>query len=231
MLPYSFRPLYNDQAITVIIPCLNEEEGVEQVLQRMPKFVDQIIVVDNGSTDRTAAVAERYGALVIRENVRGYGRAYKRGFANATGDIIITLDGDHSYPPDAISYLLEAFRHLEVDFLNGSRFPVRDREAMSFKHKMGNLILSIAMSLLYFRWVRDSQSGMWVFKRKILEKMTLESDGMAFSEEIKIEALKRDGIRFEEISILYSSRLGEIKLNPWRDGLHNLWFLVRKRFS
>ena len=71
--------MYNDQAITVIIPCLNEEEGVEQVLQRMPKFVDQIIVVDNGSTDRTAAVAERYGAMVIRENVRGYGRAYKRG--------------------------------------------------------------------------------------------------------------------------------------------------------
>ncbi len=231
MLPYWFRPLYNGQAITVIIPCLNEEEGVEQVLQRIPQFVDQVIVVDNGSTDRTAAVAERYGAFVIRENVRGYGRAYKRGFSHATGDIIVTLDGDHSYPPDAISYLLEAFRHLEVDFLNGSRFPVRDRHAMSFKHKIGNLILSLAMSILYFRWVRDSQSGMWVFKRKILEKMTLESDGMAFSEEIKIEALKHSGIRFEEISILYSSRLGEIKLNPWRDGFHNLWFLVRKRFS
>jgi glycosyltransferase involved in cell wall biosynthesis len=213
--------LYNGQAITVIIPCLNEEEGVEQVLQRMPQFVDQIIVVDNGSTDRTAAVAERYGAFVIRENVRGYGRA--------TGDIIVTLDGDHSYPPDAISYLLEAFRHLEVDFLNGSRFPVRDRQAMSFKHKIGNLILSVAMSLLYFRWIRDSQSGMWVFKRKILEKMKLESDGMAFSEEIKIEALKH--CLFEEISILYSSRLGEIKLNPWRDGFNNLWFLVKKRFS
>src|SRR5271170_4013719 len=210
--------MYKNQRITVIIPCLNEEQGIELVLRRMPEFVDQVIVVDNGSTDRTPDVARSFGAEVIREPVRGYGRAYKRGFAAATGDIIITLDGDHSYPPDAISYLVEALLHLDVDFLNASRFPVRDRHAMGFKHKMGNLILSLAMSILYLRWVRDSQSGMWVFRRSILEGMELESDGMAFSEEIKIEALKNSRIRFAEISILYSSRLGEIKLNPWRDG-------------
>lgn len=196
----------------------------------MPSFVDEVIVVDNGSTDRTADVALAWGAQVIREEVRGYGRSYKRGFANARGDIIVTLDGDHSYPPDAISYLLEAFLHLEVDFLNASRFPVRDAHAMSLKHHFGNLMLSVAMSILYFRWVRDSQSGMWVFRRSILQHMVLEADGMAFSEEIKIEALRNRAIRFAEISILYSSRLGEIKLNPWRDGLYNLWFLVRKRF-
>lgn len=197
----------------------------------MPEFVDEVIVVDNNSTDRTADVAESLGARVIREHVRGYGRAYKKGFSVATGDVIITLDGDHSYPPDAISYLLEAFLHLEADFLNASRFPVRDRQAMSFKHKFGNFALSVAMSLLYFRWVRDSQSGMWVFRRSILDGMRLTSDGMAFSEEIKIEALKRSDVRFNEISIQYSSRLGEIKLNPWRDGFYNLWFLVKKRFS
>ena len=223
--------MYKGQTITVIIPCLNEEQGIEQVLQRLPSFVDQTVVVDNGSTDRTSEVARSLGAYVIREEVRGYGRAYKRGFAAATGDIIVTLDGDHSYPADAISYLLEAFLHLNVDFLNASRFPVRDRRAMSFKHKVGNLVLSLAMSLLYFRWVRDSQSGMWVFRRSILAAMNLVSDSMAFSEEIKIEALKNPRVRFEEISIMYSSRLGEIKLNPWRDGFHNLWFLIRKRFS
>lgn len=223
--------MYNSQTITVIIPCLNEEQGIEQVLRRMPKFVDQVIVVDNNSTDRTPDVAASLGAEVIREDVRGYGRAYKRGFAHATGDIIITLDGDHSYPPDAISYLLEAFRHLEADFLNASRFPVQDRHAMSFKHKFGNWVLSFATSILFFRWVSDSQSGMWVFKRSILQDMKLESDGMAFSEEIKIEALLNSNIRFVEISIQYSSRLGEIKLNPWRDGFQNLWFLVKKRFA
>jgi len=223
--------VYKSQRITVITPCLNEEQGIEQVLRRMPDFVDQVIVVDNGSTDRTSDVARSFGAEVIREPVRGYGRSYKRGFADATGDIIITLDGDHSYPPDAISYLLEALLHLDVDFLNASRFPVRDPRAMSFKHKVGNWILSLAMSILYFRWVRDSQSGMWVFRRSILKDMHLESNSMAFSEEIKIEALKNPRIRFAEISILYTSRMGEIKLNPWRDGFYNLWFLVKKRFS
>jgi len=223
--------VYKSQRITVITPCLNEEQGIEQVLRRMPDFVDQVIVVDNGSTDRTSDVARSFGAEVIREPVRGYGRSYKRGFASATGDIIITLDGDHSYPPDAISYLLEALLHLDVDFLNASRFPVRDPQAMSMKHRIGNWVLSLAMSLLYFRWVRDSQSGMWVFRRSILEHMHLESNSMAFSEEIKIEALKNSRIRFAEISILYTSRLGEIKLNPWRDGFYNLYFLVKKRFS
>jgi glycosyltransferase involved in cell wall biosynthesis len=223
--------MYKGQSITVIIPCLNEEQGIRRVLESMPEFVDEVIVVDNNSTDRTHQVATALGAKVIHERVRGYGRSYKRGFADATGDLIVTLDGDHSYPVDAISYLLEAFLHLNVDFLNASRFPVRDRNSMSFKHKIGNLILSIAMSALYLRWVRDSQSGMWVFRRSILAGMKLEADGMAFSEEIKIEALKSSTITFGEISILYTSRLGEIKLNPWRDGIQNLWFLVKKRFS
>jgi hypothetical protein len=93
------------------------------------------------------------------------------------------------------------------------------------------VILSLAMTLLYFRWVRDSQSGMWVFRRSILEGFQLVADGMAFSEEIKIEALKSKSVRFAEIAIMYSSRMGEVKLNPWRDGIYNLWFLVKKRFS
>src|SRR5882672_6284391 len=223
--------MYKGQSITVVIPCLNEEQGIEGVLRAMPDFVDETIVVDNNSSDRTSDVASSMGAKVIREEVRGYGRSYKRGFAVATGDLIITLDGDHSYPVDAISYLIEAFLHLQVDFLNASRFPVRDSRAMSLKHKFGNLVQSVVMSVLFFRWVRDSQSGMWVFRRSILKDMLLESDGMAFSEEIKIEALRTSRVRFQEISIQYSSRLGEIKLNPWRDGFHNLWFLVRKRFQ
>jgi hypothetical protein len=223
--------MYKEQSITVIIPCLNEELAIKQVLALMPDFVDQVIVVDNGSTDRTSEVAQTFGVQVIREDVRGYGRAYKTGFGFATGDLIITLDGDHSYPPDAISYLIEAFLHLDVDFLNASRFPVRDKTGMSFLNMVGNLILSLAMSILYFHWVRDSQSGMWVFRRSILKEMRLISDSMAFSEEIKIEALKSRNVKFAEISIMYRSRLGETKLNLWRDGFYNLWFLVKKRFS
>ena len=223
--------MYKDRRITVVIPCLNEEKGIVEVLARMPAFVDEVIVVDNNSTDRTAEMAKSFGARVIHEEVRGYGRAYKTGLLQSKGDIIVTLDGDHSYPPDAISYLLEAFLHSEVRFLSASRFPLKNRKAMSFKHWLGNKLLSLTMSILYFRWVRDSQSGMWVFERSSLDGMHLVSDGMAFSEEIKIEAIIRKRIGFKEIYIDYSTRMGEIKLKPWRDGIRNLYFLVRKRFT
>ena len=223
--------MYNGESITVIIPCFNEEQGVEQVLQAMPEFIDEVIVVDNGSTDSTRQVARSFGAKVIVEDRRGYGRAYKSGFANASGDIIVTLDGDHSYPTEAVSYLLGAMQSLGVDFLNASRFPIRCPRAMSRKHRAGNLILSLTMSLLFLRWVRDSQSGMWVFRRSILDKIRLDADDMTFSEEIKVEAIKRGGIRFAEIPILYSARLGKSKLRPWRDGLRDLVFLFRKRLQ
>jgi hypothetical protein len=226
-----FMPVYKDRQITVVIPCLNEEEGIVEVLKCMPPIVDEVIVVDNGSTDRTAELASYHGARVIHEKVRGYGRAYKTGLLQAQGDIIVTLDGDHSYPPDAISYLLEALHRSHVRFLSASRFPLRNKEAMSFKHRVGNKLLSLAMSFLYFRWVRDSQSGMWVFERDSLREMDLVSDGMAFSEEIKIEAILKPQIGFKEIYIDYSNRMGEVKLQPWRDGLRNLSFLIRKRFD
>jgi glycosyltransferase involved in cell wall biosynthesis len=223
--------VYKDRRITVVIPCLNEEEGIVRVLSRMPGFVDEVIVVDNDSTDRTAEMARSCGARVIQEKIRGYGRAYKTGLIQAKGDIIVTLDGDHSYPVDAISYLLEVFLHADARFLSASRFPLKNRDAMSVKHWIGNKALSLALSLLYFRWVRDSQSGMWVFERMCLKEMELISDGMAFSEEIKIEALRRRSIGFKEIYVDYSNRTGEIKLKPWRDGFRNLFFLFRKRLA
>ena len=223
--------MYKNRRITVVIPCLNEEAAIGEVLREVPPFVDEIIVVDNGSTDRTATIARDMGALVISELNRGYGRAYKSGFLRATGDIIVTLDGDHSYPVDALSYLLEAFMHCGVGFLSASRFPVLNEAAMNSKHKFGNRVLSIAMSFLFFRWIHDSQSGMWVFRRDALKGMKLVSDGMAFSEEIKIEAIKNKDIGFREIFISYSQRMGERKLMPWRDGFQNIIFLFRKRFG
>ncbi len=222
--------MYKDYQITVVIPCLNEEEGIGQVLALIPSFVDEVIVVDNDSTDGTADIAASMGARVIRENVRGYGRAYKTGLMHAQGDIIVTLDGDHSYPVDALSYLLEALLHSRVGFVSASRFPVQDRNSMSLTSFVGNIALSLMMSILYFRWVRDSQSGMWIFFKESMEKMVLESDGMAFSEEIKIEALLNKEIGFKEIPINFSNRAGEKKLQPFRDGWNNLLFLFKKRF-
>ncbi len=221
--------MYKDRKITVVIPCLNEEEGIRRVLERIPGFVDEVIVVDNDSTDSTARIAQEMGARVIREAVRGYGRAYKTGLVHAQGDIIITLDGDHSYPVDSLSYLIEALLNSNVGFVSASRFPVQNPEAMSLTSFVGNIALSLMMSALFFRWVRDSQSGMWIFYKDSLAKMCLESDGMAFSEEIKIEALTHPEIGFKEIPINFSNRRGEKKLQPWKDGWNNLLFLVKKR--
>ncbi|MDA2933637.1 glycosyltransferase family 2 protein [Acidobacteria bacterium AH-259-D05] len=222
--------MYRDHKITVVIPCLNEAEGIQQVLDQVPKFVDEVIVVDNDSTDGTADVARKMGARVIQETVRGYGRAYKTGLLHAQGDIIVTLDGDRSYPVDALSYLLEALLNSKVGFISASRFPIQNPESMSFKNMVGNKVLSLIMSILYFRWVRDSQSGMWIFYKDALKKMNLHNDEMAFSEEIKIEALCNPQIGLHEIPINFSNRAGEQKLRPWTDGWNNLIFLFKKRF-
>ena len=222
--------MYRDRRVTVVIPCLNEEEGIQKVLARIPEFIDEVIVVDNGSTDKTAAIARKMGARVIRETVRGYGRAYKTGLLHAQGDILITLDGDHSYPVDALSYLLEALLNSEVGFVSASRFPIQNPEAMALENLIGNKLLSLVMSALYFRWIRDSQSGMWIFYKDALKKMDLKSDGMAFSEEIKIEALTRHDINFKEIPVNFSNRAGEKKLELWKDGWNNLLYLFKKRF-
>src|SRR4051794_10779403 len=203
--------MYKNLRVAIVIPCLNEEQGIQKVLNGVPAFVDEIIVVDNGSTDGTAEIARKMGARVISELHRGYGRAYKKGFAHATGDIIITLDGDHSYPIDALSYLLDVFLRSHVGFLSASRFPLFRNDSMSTKHQIGNFVLSILMSLLFLQRVRDSQSGMWIFRRHALKVMKLRSDGMPFSEEIKIEAIRNSSVGFREIVVNYSNRIGETK--------------------
>lgn len=222
--------MYNNLSVTVVIPCLNEEEGVAAVLNATPEWVDEVIVVDNGSTDRTVDVATSLGAYVVSEDLRGYGRAYQRGFKHAKTDIICCLDGDHSYPVEDLGRLIDVFLHYEVDFLSCCRFPILNQEAMSFKHWVGNKLLSFAMALLFRYPIEDSQSGMWVFKRSILEKVNLRSPGMPFSEEIKIEVIRNRALKFKEEHIKYTARKGEIKLQPYRDGIRNLWFLFRKRF-
>ena len=222
--------MYRDLSVTVVIPCLNEEEGIRAVLEAAPDWVDEFIVVDNGSTDRTREVAEELGAFVVQESLRGYGRAYQRGFKHAKTDIICCLDGDHTYPITDLGRLIDIFLEYDVDFLSACRFPILNQEAMSFKHWIGNKLLSFAMALLFKYPIEDSQSGMWVFKRSILEKIKLTSPGMPFSEEIKIEVLRHKDLKFKEEHIKYSARKGEIKLQPYRDGIRNLSFLVKKRF-
>jgi glycosyltransferase involved in cell wall biosynthesis len=222
--------MLRDHSISVVIPCYNEEDGIREVIGRMPPGVDEIVVVDNNCTDRTVEVATSLGARVVTEKVPGYGAAYKTGLRAATRDVVVTLDGDGTYPPEDIPRLVTELVERRLDFLSASRFPLTDSRAMHLSNRLGNAVLTIAAAVLFFKPIRDSQSGMWVFRRATLERMTLVSDGMAFSEEIKLEALLR-GLRFGEGHIPYGARIGEVKLQKWKDGWENLAFLVRKRLG
>jgi glycosyltransferase involved in cell wall biosynthesis len=223
--------MHRGKTISAVIPCYNEEDGIRHVLESMPSVVDEVVVVDNNSTDRTGDVARSLGARVVLETRKGYGQAYQAGIPAATKDIVVTLDGDGSYPPEEIPRLVDVLIDRDLDFLSASRFPLKSRGSMNFMNVVGNKILTLATLVLFFRPIEDSQSGMWVFKRDVYPRLRATHPGMAFSEELKIEAILAKGVRFGEARIDYRERIGEVKLNMWRDGFDNLFFLVRKRFA
>ncbi len=223
--------MHRGLSISVVIPCYNEEAGIRQVIEAMPSYVDEVVVVDNNSTDRTSEVARSLGARVVFQPRKGYGAAYQAGLPAATCDVIATLDGDGTYPADEIAMLVDVLEDRKLDFISGARFPLRDPGAMNFSNKIGNLVLTIVTAVLWLKPLRDSQSGMWVFRRSVLPRLRLTSDGMPLSEEIKIEAIQKLGRRFDEVGIDYRPRIGEVKLQKWRDGFRNLSFLFAKRFG
>ena len=219
--------------VSVVIPTMNEEASIGLVIDEVKAALDgvrpyEVIVVDTDSRDRTREIATGKGALVVQEPRRGYGRAYKTGFERASGEIVATLDADMTYPASQIPRLANMLESQGLEFITTDRFADMAKGAMSAKHRLGNKVLSVAARLLFRVKVRDSQSGMWVFSKSLLGRLELESDGMAMSEEIKIEAFKK--ARAAEVPINYRVRVGEVKLQSWRDGLGNLRFLFRKRF-
>lgn len=219
--------------VSVVIPTMNEEASVGLVIKEIFDAFGQerpveIIVVDTNSTDRTRDIAAAAGAVVVEEPRRGYGRAYKTGFERASGGIIATLDADLTYPAADIPKLADVLVSRDIDFITTNRFAEMEEGAMRAKHRIGNWLLSATTRLLFRVRVKDSQSGMWVFRSSILPKLELTSDGMAMSEEIKIEAFRK--LTAIEVPITYRIRVGDVKLNSWKDGIGNLKFLFKKRF-
>lgn len=215
--------------VSIVIPTINEEKSIGSVIDEIPVKAE-IIIVDSNSKDKTVEIAESKGAKIINEPRLGYGRAYKTGFENATGDVIVTLDGDLTYPASKIKDFVDMLENEKLDFITCDRLTNLSKDVMSLKHRFGNWVLSATANILFGVKIRDSQSGMWVFRKNILNKLNLTSDEMAFSEEIKIEAGKK-GFRCREIPIEYRIRKGEAKLMSWKHGIGNLLFLFRKRFK
>jgi glycosyltransferase involved in cell wall biosynthesis len=219
--------------VSVLIPTLNEEDSIGQTLDEIPKdFADlEIIIIDGLSKDRTVEIAKSKGAKVIMEKRKGYGRAYKTGFKSASGDIIVTLDGDTTYPAYDIPRLVKMLIDGDLDFITCDRLSTLKKDAMTKKHRLGNWVLVKTMNILFGLKLKDSQTGMWVFKREILKKINVTSDGMPLSEEIKIETFKNAQIKAIEVPVEYRIRIGDIKLDTWGDGWGNWKFLFKKRFK
>jgi glycosyltransferase involved in cell wall biosynthesis len=236
---------------SLVIPTLNEGGSVGRVVSNFRAAADEanrttfrdapidweVVVVDGRSTDGTAAEAEAAGARVLSEPRPGYGRAYKTGFAEARGDVIATADGDSTYPVEEIPRLVRLLLDDGLDFLTCDRLQLLDDKAMTREHRVGNWALNFVARFAYHGFLQaagatlsDSQSGMWVFRRSVLDKVQLTQDGMPFSEELKIEVLIQ-GLKFREVPIHYAERWGAPKLSSWRDGRRNLLFLVRKRLA
>jgi hypothetical protein len=221
--------VYRDHSISLIVPCYNEETGIARVLKKVPPFIDEIIVVDGGSTDHTEQIARVAGADVIVEYRRGYGRAYRTGFKRAQGDIIVTGDGDGTYPLENVAEIIDYLLDTPLDFVSASRFPLRDKRSMSFRNFVGNAVITFLVVLLFHERLTDALSGMWVFHKQCLRGINLTSNNWDFSEEIKIEAIRNPDIEFGEYPILYRERAGETKMFPWTVALSNVVFLFWKR--
>lgn len=221
--------------VSIVIPVLNEEKGLQKVLDEIPKkeieemgYKCEIVIVDGGSTDRTREIARKNGTKVIVEPRRGYGRAYKTGFSHASGDIIVTLDGDYSYPAYLIPKLVKMLDTYRLDFISTNRMKKFIHKSFPILHLIGNKILTYMTRLLFRVKVNDSQSGMWVFRKSILEKIDLLADGMAFSEEIKVFAFRL--FKSAEIPVSYRKRIGKQKLNTLMDGIKNIMHLFTLRW-
>ncbi len=223
--------MFRNLSVSVVIPTWNEAKGIAYTLRTVPSLVDEIVVVDAFSTDGTADIARANGARVVPELRRGYGRAFKTGFNAAKGDILVSADGDATYPIGVLPDLLDTMIDKGILFASCARLPLDDPNSMRRRNHLGNRAISVAASLLWLRTFEDVLSGMWAMRREAWVQLDCVSDSWNFSEEIKIRAREAFGARFSEFHIRYAERLGETKLAPFRVGLENLAWLALMRMG
>lgn len=219
--------------ITILMPALNEEESIGKTISMIPVGVlkemgydVEIMVVDGGSRDNTVGEAKNLGAEVITSK-QGYGRQYLAGFSSAKGEIIVTADSDCSYPMDEIPDLLNILESERLDFISTNRFAFMEKDSMALLNKFGNRALTFAANILFGFDLKDSQSGMWLFRREILKSITLTGKGMSLSQEIKIKAF--GSCKAREVDSTYRKRVGRVKLRMFYDGMDNLFSLIKMR--
>lgn len=225
------RPGESRATVSVVIPCLNESENIEECVRRARRVLDEhdlpgeVVVADNDSDDGSRELAERAGARVVRERRRGYGSAYLAGFSAASGDYIVMLDADLTYDfediPDFVHRLDDG-----AEMVIGDRMDNIKPGAMPWLHRyVGNPLLTGVLNTFFRTGVKDAHCGMRAIRRDVLPALDLRTTGMEFASEMVIRASK-EKLAIDQVPIEYHPRGGESKLSSFRDGWRHLRFLL-----
>lgn len=218
--------------VSVVIPTKNEAANVAWVLERIPAYVDQVVLVDGQSTDGTVEVARavRPDIEVVHEVRPGKGAALRTGFAAATGDLVVMLDADGSMDPREIERYVDRLEN-GCDLVKGSRFSSGGgSNDISMLRKAGNRGLLHLLNVLYRSQFTELCYGFMGFRREKLKALGLRADGFEIETEIVARAV-RAGLRVSEVpSFEKERRYGESKLRPGRDGGRVVATLLRVRF-
>ncbi len=225
-----FRP-----DLSVVMPCLNEEANLAFCVRQAQAYLaerglnGEILVVDNGSTDRSAAIAASCGAVVVSEPRRGYGRALRTGLERSSGDVIILGDCDSTYDFRRLDPLYRPLAEGRADMMIGNRFAGQmERGAMPLLHRLGVPLLSLCGRLRWHVRIRDFHCGLRGLSHSALERLELRTDGMEFATELIAEAARKS-LRIGEVPVpLRKSRYArKPKLRTFRDGFRHLRYILK----
>jgi glycosyltransferase involved in cell wall biosynthesis len=221
-----------DVEISVVIPCLDEEEAVGNVVDHALEGISrsgrtgEVVVADNGSTDRSAELAAEHGARVVSEPRRGYGSAYIAGIAAARGQYVVMGDADETYPLTELGPFVDRLEQGD-DLVMGSRFrgTIHGGAMPRLNRYVGNPIMTGLLKLFFGVKVSDAFCGMRAIRRDALPVLELHSTGMEFALEMVFKAYRR-GLKVSEIPIDYFPRRGETKLNRFGDAWRSVRFML-----
>ena len=230
--PAAETPTGEEPFVSIVMPCLNERETVATCVGKALGWLErsghpgEVLVVDNGSTDGSPQLAEAAGARVVFEAVRGYGSALRRGFREARGDWLVMGDCDDTYEFGELSPLMAPL-YAGADMSIGNRFAGGIAPgAMTWSHRyIGTPAISLLLRMFTGLHVGDSQCGLRAFTRDALDRLDLSTDGMELASEMILKAARRD-LKVADVPVPYAERLGEAKLNTFRDGWRHLRFLL-----
>ena len=225
--------------LSVIIPVYNEQSTIKEVVDAVlaVEMADEIIIIDDGSTDGTREFYPEIAALShviqihLHEKNMGKGAAVRTGFSKASGDIFLIQDADLEYDPRDYEMLTRPIVEGKAAVVYGSRFRGGPTKTMFFWHMVGNKLLTFVTNILYNTILTDMETCYKVFRADVVRDMTLRSKGFEFEPEVTSKVLKR-GHRIYEVPISYNGREFDEgkKLNPWKEGPKALYYLIKYRF-